>query len=301
MQGEIIEGVGGLYKVLLSDGRTLTCRARGKFRHEKIILTIGDDVLLEADNGRENEYVISEILPRRNRLIRPPVSNITHMIVAVPTAAPNPDLFTVDKLIAIAEYNNIKLAVAINKADLAEEKATELANIYRAFPTFVISAKNKSGLAPLISYMSSEGKTSPSRFIFAGASGAGKSTMINSLFPTMRQATGEISQKTERGKHTTRKVEIHSVQLEGVSFEIADTPGFSMLDFTSFDFFPREALPHTFREIDEKLGKCRYTKCTHTVEDGCAVLSGVASGDIAPTRHESYVSLYRELKNKPRK
>lgn len=301
MQGEIVEGVGGLYTVILDDGSKKQCRARGKFRHEKIILTIGDDVLLEKDNGRDDEYVISDILPRRNRLIRPPVSNITHMIVTVPTAAPNPDLFTIDKLIAIAEYNRINVAVVVNKSDLSEEKATELANIYRAFPVFAISAKEHNGLAPLVSYMSSEGEKAPARFIFAGVSGAGKSTIINSVFPNMRQETGEISKKTERGRHTTRKVEIYRVELNGIGFEIADTPGFSMLDFTNFDFFPREALPQTFREIADRLGNCRYTKCTHTVEDGCSVLAGVKEGSIAASRHASYVSLYHELKNKPRK
>jgi ribosome biogenesis GTPase len=133
---------------------------------------------------------------------------------------------------------------------------------------------------------------------FAGASGAGKSTLMSRLFPDLHLETGEVSRKTERGRHTTRCTLLYPFKMgEGVCL-IADTPGFSMLDFERFDFFDLEQLPLCFPEINERIGECRYTKCTHLREDGCAIVEAVKCGKIAKSRHESYVTLYETLKNK---
>ena len=135
---------------------------------------------------------------------------------------------------------------------------------------------------------------------FAGASGVGKSTLMTSLFPELDLKTGEISAKIARGKHTTRAVELYSLSdlSGGGDGYIADTPGFSLLDFVRFDFFDREELPDTFPEFERFIGKCRYTKCTHLCEDGCAVCQAVRGGIIPVSRHDSYISLYGDLKNK---
>ena len=129
----------------------------------------------------------------------------------------------------------------------------------------------------------------------AGASGVGKSTLLNKLFPELRLSTGGVSRKTERGRHTTRAVTLYEV---GKGAFFADTPGFSMLDFERFDFFDVEDLPLAFKEINERIGECKYTKFTHLREEGCAIVEAVKRGEIAKSRHESYVSLYEILKNK---
>jgi ribosome biogenesis GTPase len=129
----------------------------------------------------------------------------------------------------------------------------------------------------------------------AGASGVGKSTLMNALFPSLRLDMGEVSRKTERGRHTTRAVTLYPI---GNGALFADTPGFSMLDFERFDFFSVDELPLAFPEVNDRIGQCKYTKCTHIKEDGCAIVEAVKNGEIAKSRHESYVSLYDILKNK---
>ena len=133
---------------------------------------------------------------------------------------------------------------------------------------------------------------------FAGASGVGKSTLLNRLFPELHLETGEISHRIERGKNTTRQVSLYPLSNEEDCGYLADTPGFTMLDFERFDFFDKEALPQTFREFVPYIGECRYTKCSHTKEEGCAILAAVKNGKIPPSRHQSFLSLYEVLKKK---
>ena len=134
---------------------------------------------------------------------------------------------------------------------------------------------------------------------FAGVSGAGKSTLMTALFPDLQLKTGVVSRKTERGRHTTRHVELYPIAVGKGIFWLADTPGFSMLDFTRFDFFPYDELAGSFREFAECLGECRYTKCTHTKEEGCAILAKLADGKIAPVRHENFITIGEEIRKKP--
>lgn len=329
IDGKIIKGVGGIYEirigksdadVLRGDGVTLEadtlyCKARGVFRHERTTLLVGDEVKLRIDtellkasdmDSRQKKradearggVMIEEILPRRNELIRPPMANLDLIFVVFAAAKPEPALSTVDKLITIAEYKEIEPVIIITKADLAPEAAKGYAEIYRkcGFTVFVEGlGQDSSALEAFIR------KNADRVSAFAGASGVGKSTLMNRLFPTLGLATGEISEKTARGRHTTRHIELYPLdrQFGGeVRGYLADTPGFGMLDFVQFDFYTKDDLPYVFREFEPYIGKCRYTKCTHTKEEGCALLEAVKNGEIPPERHRSYLEFYGALKNK---
>ncbi len=308
--GKITGSNGGLYRILLDkedtplSGKTVVCRARGVFRHEKKSPLVGDSVAVVYDDSSFNEklepspegagIVIDSINERKNELIRPPLANLDIMFVVMASKRPEPSLFTADKLISICEFNHIEPVVVIGKGELDRDRAAELAEIYRlaGFRVFVLSCFENEGVDEFSDHMKTAlvGKTAA----FAGLSGVGKSTLLNLVFPELGLSTGEVSRKTERGRHTTRKVELFEV----CGGFIADTPGFSMLDFERFDFFTKEDLPSTFREFDDCIGKCRYTKCTHTKEEGCAVLEKLREGKIAPSRHESFLALYDILKQK---
>ena len=317
--GKIIKGVGGLYEIKLSDqdehplaGKTVVCRARGLLRYNGISPLVGDDVTVAYDdssfsceNGenipKENGsgIVIKEIKERKNSLIRPPVANLDCIFAVMATATPAPILETVDKLISIAEFNGIEPIIVIGKSDLDEDKAKEIEAIYRlsGFDVFVVTNHDPKTAEPLLEYIKTKLKGKIAAF--AGASGVGKSTLINTLFPGLGLAIGEVSRKTERGKHTTRHVELFAIDDSKDSGYIADTPGFTMLDFAEFNFFTKDDLPHTMRDFERYYGKCRYTKCSHTKEDGCAVLEALSRGEIAKSRHDSFLAMYETLKNKP--
>ena len=303
LHGIVTKGIGGLYGVRLMN-RDVSCRARGRFRSEGISPLPGDDVILLPDG---DEYVIDEILPRRSELIRPATANLTHLFLLLPACRPKPDLLTADKITSIAENAKIETVVVVGKSDLDHENAALVAEIYKSagYNVFTLSSVTGEGVTELKKFIDSEAARGgasgvPMRAAFAGVSGAGKSTLIGTLFPDLKLATGDVSRKTERGRHTTRAVELFTLTGESESeFYLADTPGFSMIDFTRFNFFPAELLADNFREFSECLGKCRYTKCTHTKEEGCAVLEKMARGEVHPSRHEGYVTIFEELKRKP--
>lgn len=321
--GKIMLGVGGLYtvRVLSScdgaqsdlEGSTVTCRARGAFKHNNITLLAGDDVIIRpaSENDTESfkgkgkqkeqasEFVIDELCDRKNALIRPPLANLDYIFITMAAASPTPILSTVDKLICIAEFNNIEPVIVITKCELDQGYADELAELYEksGFTVFKLSAVEDIGVEPIDNFIRknlTDGKTAA----FAGASGIGKSTLLNRLFPSLELSTSEISRKIERGRHTTRKAELYTLTSALDCGYIADTPGFSMLDFARFDFFEKEDLPTTMREFVPLIEKCRYTKCSHTKEDGCAVLEAVRDGRVARSRHESYCELHEILKAK---
>ncbi|MBE6702388.1 MAG: ribosome small subunit-dependent GTPase A [Ruminococcaceae bacterium] len=316
-KGKLIRGVGGLYEILLASGETplsgqkITCRAKGTFRHEGLTPLVGDLVSVSFDeaalpkDGQGNPtpsadgggIVIEEILPRKNALIRPPMANLDMLFITFAAAHPTPALETVDKLISIAEYNHIQPVIVIGKRDMSPAYAEELKNIYTVsgFPAFSLSASSGEGVAELRAFLQANmvGKTAA----FAGASGVGKSTLLNTLFPFLSLQTGEISRRIARGRHTTRRVELYPLDHLPEAY-IADTPGFSMLDFVRFDFFTRDDVVNTMREFLPYIGACRYKKCTHTREDGCAILEAVRAGTIPISRHQSYVSMFDALKNK---
>ncbi len=286
------------------------CRARGVFRHEDISPTVGDTVTVilgeealreeKSGNGTKKrdgmkiDGVIDRIEKRKNLLIRPPMANLDVIFAVIPTKQPMPDLFLVDKLISIAEHADILPAVIITKCELDPDAASKTAEIYRrvGYSVFPLSSVTGEGVDELYEYIRSLGRGAITAF--AGASGAGKSTLLNRLYPSLSLITGALSRKTERGRQTTRHVELY----DAGGLYIADTPGFSLLDFERFDFFSCDALPFTFKEFDPYHGKCKYTKCSHTSEEGCEILRAVSEGVIPKERHESYVALHNTLKNK---
>ena len=303
IRGMITKGVGGLYTVRpdLPAATEIVCKARGVFRHENITPLVGDRVVLINEAGDEADgYIIDEILPRRNSLIRPALANLTHLFIVVPAAKPAPDLLTVDKLISIADARDIEPVIIVNKNDIAPDEGERIRKIYSAsgFSCFLLSAESGEGCGDLYDYFIERCAEGTVISAFAGASAAGKSTLLTHLFPSLELKTGTVSRKTQRGRHTTRHAELYA-PIAGKNFFVADTPGFSLLDFTRFNFYELSELPWAFREFRDLIGKCRYTKCTHLKEEGCAVLEKVRSGEIPKERHDSYVALYEEIKKKP--
>jgi ribosome biogenesis GTPase len=255
---------------------------------------VGDVVTVDLSMGEKNA-VIDEISERKNSLIRPPVANIDCIFVSMAAAQPAPMPDMTDKLTAILEHNDIEPIILIEKCELDRERAEELQMIYSkaGYRVFVLSCVTGEGVDALRAFVDEYlvGKIAA----MAGASGVGKSTLMNALFPSLKLDMGEVSRKTERGKHTTRAVTLYPI---GNGALFADTPGFSMLDFERFDFFSVDELPLAFPEVNERIGQCKYTKCTHIKEDGCAIVEAVRNGEISKSRHESYVALYDILKNK---
>lgn len=311
VNGKIVKGVGGKYTVLAADGARYTARARGAFRHAQISPEVGDDVTLRIEEN--GDAYIESIGARRNLLIRPPMANLDILFITAAAAKPAPVLSTLDKLSAICVHGGILPVFVITKCDLDPAGGARIAALYEksGFPAFTLrglgdgagdggdadESGDAAGLDPaevaaLRAFLAENlpGKTAA----FAGASGIGKSTLLNLLFPALALATGSISEKIERGRHTTRHVEL----FEADGGLVADTPGFSMLDFMRFDFMKVGDLADAFPDFASYLGNCRYTKCTHLCEDGCAVCEAVARGDIERSRHDSYVELYHTLKEK---
>lgn len=298
IQGRLMGSSGGLYEIQTDTEERLFCRAKGVLRHDAQTPLVGDRVVIQQDD--KGNHVLADILPRKNSLIRPPLANLTLLFVVIPTAKPAPDLFTVDKLTAIATYHGIEVLPIISKAELDPLRAQEIAKIYRTvgFPVFVTDSTKGLGIDVLRETLAKKLRPTEDSMpicAFAGASGVGKSTLLNALFPSLTLSTGEVSRKISRGRHTTRAVTLYETEYGGL---VADTPGFTMLDFVRFDFFGKEDLPYTFPEIERELGGCRYTKCTHTKEEGCAILAARRAGRIPESRHASFCALYDVLKNK---
>ena len=302
--GKVVKGLGGLFEIRISDEdgvSRLACRAKGNLKRDDAKVLIGDNVKVLLDDATPDSVVISEVCPRKNALIRPPLANLDYLFIAFAAMKPSPVIETVDKLVAIAEHNSIVPVIIVTKADLDDGAAAEYAEIYGrvGIPAFITSSEGSLGIEELARYIKEnvrDGKTAAC----AGASGVGKSTLMNALFPGLSLATAEISRKIERGRHTTRHVEVFDIgEGEGAGF-LADTPGFSLVDFARFDFFTLEELLPTFRELLPYLGKCRYADCAHVGEgaDECAVARAAAEGKIPESRLESYRAIYKVLKSK---
>ena len=323
--GRILSGVGGRYTIALRpttdaaptplDGQTVVCRAKGAFRHngitplpgDLVVVGYGDKSFSRADgvvrpDPDGTDIRIEDVLPRTNALIRPPMANLDTLYIMLAAASPAPILPMIDKLICIAEHNHIEPVILIGKRDLNPAYADELLAVYRnaGFAAFSVSSQSGEGADDLRAYIQThmQGKLAA----FAGASGVGKSTLMNLLFPLLSQQTGSVSEKTERGRHTTRQVTLFpSEQLSpdaDTHYYLADTPGFSLLDFEQFDFMEKEDLPEAMREFRPYLGQCRYTDCTHTKEQDCAIVQAIARGEVAKCRHDSFLIIYNELKDK---
>ena len=288
MEGIIFKALSGFYYVAAEDGRKITCRARGKFRHQRIAPLVGDRVVCSVQPGGEG--VVDEILPRKNEFQRPAVANIDQLVVVASGAIPVTDPFLIDRVVAVAERRHCESVICFNKWDL--EQPQDLLETYRraGFHTLRVSAGTGEGIAALAALIA--GKVSA----FTGNSGVGKSSILNALEPDFGLQVGEVSEKLGRGRHTTRHVELYRLQSGAV---VADTPGFSSFDEAEGGECPPEELQYAFREFAPYLDKCRFQGCAHVKEKGCAVLAAVVAGEIAQSRHDSYVRLYEQAKEVP--
>lgn len=294
-KARILKSVGGLFCAELictkDENVCINCRAKGTFRRNGIKPLPGD--VVEIEMQKDGSGFITSICERKNSLIRPASANIDLMIFVIAAAKPDPDLFLIDKMLAVAVHNGIKVLMIINKNDIDAEYADSLCGIYRkaGFEAITFSANNADNDKKEYIRKAVEGKVC----FFAGASGVGKSSTINAVFPGFVLETGNLSEKIERGKHTTRKTELFRLCRDTY---IADTPGFSMLEIAQYNMIPKKQLVSAFPDIEKHAAGCRYTDCTHLCEDGCAVVAAKDNGDIPESRHESYKLLYEELKNK---
>ena len=293
IEGIIISGVGGLYSVKAANGEVYPCRAKGAFRKSGLSPLAGDSVVLRVPELSGEEYFIEQIMPRKNALIRPPMANLTTLFVTFAPKNPVPSTLYLDKLLSIAVFNHITPVVVITKQDIDASLAEHYAEIYRkaGFPVFISSSENGEGIAALKDYILG---LEDGICAFAGASGVGKSTLMNALFPTLSLDTGGLSEKIARGKNTTRTTELFPLQ-NGTY--LADTPGFTAVNTELYCAIDHKELHTLFPEFEQYEHECRYADCTHTKETECGIYEAVQRGEIARSRHESYTKLYGELKS----
>ena len=284
MTGIIIKAIGGLYTVEASDG-VYECKARGIFRKKGVSPCCGDNVSISVE--KEQNGMIEEILPRRSQIIRPPLANLDVLVFVSSVCEPKPNLLLLDEFIAIAEYKKIVPVVVFTKID--KQDSSQYAEIYRKAGLTVFEVNNMTGEGSGCVKQFLMGKLSA----FTGNTGVGKSSLLNRIFPELDLATNEISEKLGRGKHTTRHVQLF--KLEGGGY-IADTPGFSSFDTNKYDIIYKDKLADCFCDFREYLGKCRFQNCSHTKENGCAVIQAVNEGKISRSRHDSYISMYEQAK-----
>lgn len=285
IEGKIIKGIGGFYYVEAA-GTLYECKARGNFRKMNISPLTGDNVLISVNENSENR--IEEILERKNSLIRPPVANIDRLFIVSSLVDPIVNTYNIDKLIAIAEYKNIEPIIVFTKIDL-ESNFSNLCKIYinAGFKTIVCNNLNGDGAQEVKELL--KGKTSA----FTGNTGVGKSSLLNAIDKNLALQTGETSKKLGRGRHTTRHCELFKVN----GGYVADTPGFSSIDFEKCETILKDELFDCFREFRTFFGLCKFSTCSHTNEKGCAICQAVKDGMISESRHNSYVQMYNEVKN----
>lgn len=287
-QGILLKGIGGFYYIDTDTG-IYECRARGIFRKQNIKPLVGDSVIISSIDENSKTAFLYEILPRKNELIRPAVSNVSQLIAVISTENPKPNLFLLDKVIAASEIAGIEVVVCINKTDLAESRY--YTDIYNSsgFKTVEVSALNNEGIDELKAVLKDQIS------VFAGNSGVGKSTIINIILGEDFFETGEVSQKVERGRHTTRHSELRVLPFGGY---IIDTPGFGSLELENFNDCSAEVM---FREFKFYSENCKFKDCIHDCENGCNVISAVESGKIKKSRYESYKQILNDSINLKKK
>lgn len=291
MQGKIVKGIAGFYYVHVVESGVYECKAKGVFRKEKMKPLVGDNVELEVLDEDQKKGNITEILTRKNELIRPAVANIDQALVVFAAAKPDPHFNLLDRFLVMMECKEIPVVLCFNKEDAAdEEKIETLREIYAGtgYPLIFSSAREEKNIEQIKELL--KGKTT----VIAGPSGVGKSSIINLLQPEANMETGSISRKIERGKHTTRHSELFPV---GSDAYIMDTPGFSSLYVNEFE---KEELKYYFPEFAKYEGTCKFHGCDHVHEPGCTVKEAVETGEIHRIRYENYIEMYEELKNKRR-
>ena len=279
--GRIVRSLSGFYDVRTPEG-VITCRGRGALRRTGESPLTGDMVEISVEKGKG---MVEKILPRKNRFIRPAVANVDALVVFAANVNPVTEPFLIDRVAAIAGDQEVPVYICINKCDL--DPATDLVRIYThaGFPVISASAETGEGVEQLRQLL--KGKLTA----FTGNTGVGKSSMLNALCPALTLATGEVSEKLGRGRHTTRHVELFCLEEDTY---VADTPGFSSFDTEQMDVLLKENLQYAFPDFGEYLGKCQFHDCTHRKEPGCCVRQAVEIGELETTRYDSYLRLYEK-------
>lgn len=283
-KGIITKLIGGFYYVEAAE-KVYECKARGAFRIKGSSPCVGDYVEIGVPD--DGYCVIEKVLPRKNSIVRPALANIDRLVIVSSIISPSPNTLIIDKMIATAVKKNIEPMLVISKTDL--ESPYGLYKIYSnsGINTLCFSSKDFNA-DELKSRILTNGITA-----FTGNSGVGKSTLLNAMFPGIAAETGDISKKLGRGRHTTRTVELYKTD----SGYVADTPGFSTVDLQRYEIIKKDELAGCFTEFEPYLDDCRFTSCSHTKELGCAVLRAVEEGKIEKSRHQSYVTMYNEVKD----
>ena len=280
-EGRIVRSLSGFYDVQTGDG-LVTCRARGILRKEGNSPLTGDLVEITVERGKG---MVEKILPRKNKFIRPAVANIDALVVFAANVNPVTEPYLIDRVAAIAGDQNVQVVLCVNKCDL--DPALDLVRIYEhaGFTVICTSAETGEGVDQLRQAIS--GKLAA----FTGNSGVGKSSILNRLAPELNLATGEVSEKLGRGRHTTRHVELYYL---GEDTYVADTPGFSSFDTDQMDVILKENLQYAFPDFGVYIGKCRFDDCSHRKEPDCAVRAALEAGEIEKSRYDSYLKLYEK-------
>ena len=281
ISGRIIRSLSGFYDVKTDDG-VVTCRGRGVLRKDHDSPLTGDLVQITKEQGKG---MVERILPRQNRFIRPAVANVDALVVFAANVNPVTDPYLIDRVAAIAGDQSVQVILCINKCDL--DPADNLEKIYRSagFQVICASAETGEGVEELRKAI--KGKL----VAFTGNTGVGKSSMLNRLCPSLGLATGQVSEKLGRGRHTTRHVELFCID---ENTYVADTPGFASFDTEQMDVILKENLQYAFSDFADHLGQCQFHDCSHRKEPGCAVRRAVEQGMIQPSRYESYLKLYEK-------
>lgn len=289
MQGKIVKGIAGFYYVHVTGCGVYECKAKGIFRNKNIKPLVGDNVEIDIIDEVDFKGNIVDILPRNNELIRPAVANIDQSLVVFASLSPAPNFNLLSRFLCMMEYNEIPTVICFNKTDqIEDDKLQEIVKNFegagcRILMTSTVTGQGLSELREVL-----EGKTTA----LAGPSGVGKSSMLNAVYPDADVKTGEISEKINRGKHTTRHTEIFHI--EGSTY-VMDTPGFTSLDYSVLE---DKELRFYFNEFSEHEGQCRFNGCVHVNEPGCSVKNAVSEGLISGLRYDIYLEMYNELKNK---
>ena len=279
--GRILRSLSGFYDVQTDKG-LVTCRARGILRKEGNSPLTGDMVEITVEKGKG---MVEKILPRKNSFIRPAVANIDALVVFAANVNPITEPFLIDRVAAIAGDQEVPVILCVNKCDL--DPAVDLVRIYEnaGFTVICTSAETGEGVEALRDLIA--GKLTA----FTGNSGVGKSSILNRLCPELELATGEVSEKLGRGRHTTRHVQLYKL---GEDTYVADTPGFSSFDTDQMDIILKENLQYAFPDFGKYIGQCRFDDCSHRKEPDCAVRAAFEAGQIEKSRYDSYLKLYEK-------